>query len=285
MDRGGEPGGRKARATGVSRPLARTAVGAVLLGIGVAGVLAGGALALLSAGALGLLVYLELRMVLGVHSSWVTLGAGGAAVVGFLLLGHAARFAELAWVLGGLILLLLTLRVLLIETGGAGVSGATDDIGATTTAAAVVGGLGAHLLLLRALPEMGFAATALFCVLLLGHGALSTLGAGVARGLGGGGTTGAPSVAAALGIAGAALVGLAAGLTGGAALRVGPAIALGALTGALGTVGDLTGDAIRRSAGIRRSGVYLRAADPVGLFDGPLFCAPVFYWAYRVLAL
>jgi len=231
--------------------------------------------------------YGELRVVLVPTGRIPTLVAGGAAVLAFLWLGYEGRLSSLPWVAAALVLVLLTVWVFMHEATGR-VENATDDIAGTLAAAAIVGVMGAHVLLIRSLARAGFRGLLAFGLMVLLNDAFAFFG-----GRAFGRRTLWPRLSpdkttegAMCGFLASVVVGAIAGFALNPPFDPRSGIALGAAIGVLAPLGDLAFSAIKRSAGRKESG---RVLGPLGgaldAVDALLFCAPAFYWAFRTIAL
>lgn len=239
-------------------------------------------------GLLLVLSYLELRRLLGGAGSRLSLVLGVIAVVAMTVLGALGRPQDLPWGMAGLLLALLAGRVVLLETARRGVEGATADIASTSAAAGLVGLLGAHVLLMRALPSSGPEATLLFGAVFVTDSTLAAVGTKLfgrhklARRVSDTRTW----EGAALGLAGAAIVGVI--VTGrlGLPFSTMAAAALATMVAILATVGDLGSSAVKRSAGLgERAGWVPGVGEIFNATDGVLLSAPFFYWSFRTLVL
>jgi phosphatidate cytidylyltransferase len=212
---------------------------------------------------------------------------GALGVAGYLWAGYTGRLELLASTAAALVLALLFSRVLLHEIK-ASASGTAQDIAATLGAAGVAGVLGAHLLLIRSVPRVGFRALLAFGLMVLGNDVIAFF-VGRWRGR----RQLAPRMSPAktwegalAGFATSVGVGILAGFVWDPPFDVRSGVALGAAMGVLAIAGDLVFSVIKRSAGVRRSATYL---GPIGgaldAVDSVLFAAPAFYWALRTLAL
>ncbi len=232
--------------------------------------------------------YFDLRRLLAPHPHRFTLAIGGLAVLGLLWCGYAGRLQLMPSLAAGVVLLLLVARVLLNEAGALPAAGMTSDLAATVASFAIVGALGAHVLLIRSVPRVGFKA-----LLMLGLGVFLNEAAsfGVGR------LRGRHRIAANIsatktweGVVAGFVVSVIVGLVAGVAMKppfdVASGFAFGVGIGVLTPVGDLTFSAIKRSAGAKDSGTYL---GPLGgaldVIDGLLFVAPAFYWALRTISM
>lgn len=238
--------------------------------------------------ALCVVAYVDLRRLLAPvgHALTFVVGAGGALAL--LACGYSGRLELMPSIAAATVLVLLVMRVLLNEANVRTTAGTTADLAATLGAAVVVGALGAHVLLLRALPRVGFKA-----VLVLGLAVLLNDAAAFFVGRFRGRHRLAPNISssktwegAAAGLVVSVIVGLVAGLALDPPFDLASGLALGAGVGVLATVGDLAFSAIKRSAGVKDAGSYL---GPLGgaldVLDSLLFVAPAFYWAVRTISM
>jgi phosphatidate cytidylyltransferase len=239
-------------------------------------------------GALCLVAFVDLRRLLAPSGHVLTSVLGGAGVVALLWCGYSGRLEVMPPVAALLVLLLLTSRVLLNEAGVSVTAGMTTDLAATVGAFAVVGVLGAHVLLIRSVPHFGFRALLMFGLAVFVNEAVA-FGVGRMRGR----SKLAPNVSATktwegalAGFVASVVIGLIAGLAMNPPFDIASGLVLGAGIGVLTTIGDLVFSAIKRSAGAKDSGTYF---GPLGgaldVLDGLLFVAPAFYWALRTIAL
>jgi phosphatidate cytidylyltransferase len=273
----------------LTRPSARAhvVIGVALGGVAVTTLLVGRIAVSAFVAALLVAAYADLRRLLAVWGHVVTFALGAAGVGGFLWSGYIGRLELLPWTGASLIVALLVSRVVLHEAG-VRVEGVTGDVAATVGAAGVVGVLGAHILLIRAVPRFGFRGLLVFGLAVLLNDAVAFF---VGR------WRGRHTLAARLspaktwegtiaGFAASVVVGLVAGLVLNPPFDIASGLALGAAMGVLAPVGDLLFSVIKRSAGVRGSARYF---GPMGgaldVVDSLLFCAPAFYWAFRTIAL
>lgn len=275
-----------ARPASDPHPSGRVAVGVLLAAVALAALFLGRTAFAVVIGLLLLGAYFELRRLFGAPASPVSVLLGAAAVGGFVWAGHAGRPERLGGVLAGLVLALLVAHVIAREAGAG--SDVTTDVAATLSAAGVAGALGAHIVLVRALPPFGLRGTiVLGLTVLLNDVAAWAVGSRIGR------RPIAPQLSpsktvegAVAGLVASVGAGLVCGILFDPPLGAMPGLWLGLLMGVLAPVGDLAGSAIKRSAGVRDSAGFLR--DMGGLFDAldaMLFCAPAFYWAYRTFVL
>lgn len=231
------------------------------------------------------LAYLELRRILAPAASRVSLLAGAAATVALVVLASRGDPDALPWVLGVLVVGLLVLRIVGVELGRSEISGTTSDLGATVTAGGLVGLLGAHLLLVRAVPVFGFEGALVFGLLVFAHAAGGVLGGA----LDGSPLTGeAGSVrtwgSAAGGAAGATIAGLVVGFVLAPPFDVGSGPLVGLGVGLLVPVGEIATASIKRGAGLDPRDGYLPGLGGVlDLVSGSLLAVPAFYWSFRTL--
>lgn len=247
-----------------------------------------------------LAAYVELRRILSGRGV-ASLIFGAAAVLGALWVAYEGRLDWLPWTSAGLILVLLVLAVLRNElSGDAGVdrgrsgptSGpagvVTSEIAATLTAAATVGILGAHVLLVRSVPEFGYGGL-LSLALLVFAGDVSAFAGGRLLGR----RKLAPRISPdktwagfVCGLGASIVVGGNLGLWFDPPFDVRSGVAFGAAVGVLAPLGDLAFSALKRSADARSSGrIFGAMGGALDVVDGLLFAAPAFYWAFRTIAL
>lgn len=231
------------------------------------------------AGVVLVLAYAELRRLLVRHGSRVSLLLGAAAVGALVWIGSAGRPQDLVWVLVALMLSLLAGRVVLAEVGRRDPRGATADVGGTIVAAGLVGALGAHVLLVRAVPRFGAGGVVVFLSVVVAGTIAALLGDRFGRH----GVADAAQRRTWEGIGAqivaAAIVGLVAGVVADPPFGLVSGTLLGAGTGAVLAVGGLAGAALVRGGVSGRPGTVFRSAS------GPLLAAPAFYWAFRTLVL
>jgi phosphatidate cytidylyltransferase len=233
------------------------------------------------------IAYNDLRRLLAEWGHVITFGLGGAAVVAFLWSGYEGKLELLPATGAALTISLLLSRILLHEASGKA-EGVTTDLAATLGAAGVVGVFGAHILLIRAVPRVGFRGLMVFGLMVILNDAMAFF---VGR------WRGRRRMAAAIspnktwegvlaGFAASVGVGIVAGLVLDPPFDLTSGIAFGAGMGVLAPVGDLVFSVIKRSAGVRSSGRYLGAlGGALDAVDSVLFAAPAFYWAFRTIAL
>ncbi len=235
-----------------------------------------------------LAAYVDLRRLLAPWGHLITVALGGAGVVGFLWVGYSGRLDLLASAGAALVLSLLVTRVALFELRSRASTGTTLDIASTLGAAGVAGVLGAHVLLIRSVERFGFRGLLAFGLMVIGNHVLAFA---VERWRGFRRRPPATNQSKSWpGVAAGLLASIAVGAIVGAFLdppfdfRSG--LLLGVAMGVVVPLGELGFAAIKRSAGVRRTGTYL---GPMGgaldAIDGVLFAAPAFYWALRTLAL
>ncbi len=266
---------------------AHALVGVVLVAGALATLFAGRLAFSLFVGAVLLAAYADLRRLLEDPGHPSTLVLGGAGVAGSLWCGYVGQLNQLPSVAAAMVLALLVTRIVLHEAG----SRSTDvvaDLSATLGAAGLVGVLGAHVLLIRAVPRFGFRGIVAFGAMALANEVASFV-VGRWRGRRALNRAVAPQKTWEGALAGAAasiVAGLAVGLVADPPFGLGSGLAFGAAVGVLVPLGDLGFSAIKHSAGVRRSGSYLGAAGgALDVVNGLLFAAPAFYWAYRTIAL
>jgi CDP-diglyceride synthetase len=234
-----------------------------------------------------LAAYLDLRRLLGEPGHPSTLVLGGAGVAGFLWCGYTGHLGQLPSVAGALVLSLLVTRIVLHEAGSASTE-VTADLSATLGAAGLIGVLGAHLLLLRAVPRFGFRGVVAFGAMALGN-EIASFVVGRWRGRHALNRQVAPQKTwegALAGFITSVVAGIVAGLAINPPFGVSSGSLFGIAVGILVPLGDLGFSAIKRSAGVRHSGRYLGAAGgALDLVNGLVFAAPAFYWGFRTIAL
>ena len=266
---------------------AHVLAGALAAGAGLAAFLAGReALAVFLAVVL-LVAYGELRRILAPSGGVPTLLAGGVAVLGALWIGYEGRLEWLPWVGAGLVLLLLVLLVAVHEvTGKPG--NATDEVAATLAAAAIVGLLGAHVLLIRSVPNFGFGGLLALALMVFLNDAFGFFGGRLLgrRRLAPGLSPDKTWSGFVCGLGASVVAGGNVGLWFDPPFDVASGVAFGVAIGVLAPVGDLAFSALKRSAGVRGSGrVFGAMGGALDAVDGLLFTAPAFYWAFRTIAL
>ena len=273
----------------MAAPSARAHVaGGLALGAAALGTLLGGRVPLSAFLAVVFVAaYVDLRGLLAPWGHVVTTAIGAIGTAGFLWAGYSGRLELLAGTAAALVVALLVTRVLLHEISDRA-SGTTEDIAATLAASAVAGVLGAHVLLIRSVPRLGFRAVLAFGLMVIGNDVVAFF-AGRLRGRRRLAPTLSPAKTWAGAIAGFAtsvIVGLIAGLVWDPPFDLRSGLALGAAMGVLAITGDLVFSGLKRSAGAKASNTYL---GPIGgaldAVDSVLFAAPAFYWALRTLAL
>ena len=259
------------------------ALGAAALGSFLAGRLA----VSIFVAALCVVAYHDLRRLLATWGHIITFVLGGAGVPAFLWSGYAGRLDLLPASAAVLILSLLLSRIALHEASGKA-DGVTTDVAATLGAAGVVGVLGAHVLLIRSVPRVGFRGLLAFGLMVILNDAFAFF-VGRWRGRRPMATAVSPNKTwegIAAGFAASVGAGIVVGLVLDPPFDVVSGAAFGVGMGVLAPVGDLVFSVIKRSAGVRSSGRYL---GPLGgaldTVDSVLFAAPAFYWAFRTIAL
>jgi phosphatidate cytidylyltransferase len=234
-----------------------------------------------------LVAYTDLRGLLAErgHLSTFALGAGGVGA--FLWCGYTGELDMLPAAAAGLVLALLVTRIALNEAG-VQATGIVGDLSATLGAAGVVGVLGAHVLLVRAVPRVGFRGLLVLGLMVIGND-VAAFFVGRWRGRTPLNKLVSPTKTwegASAGFGVSVLVGLIAGLAIDPPFTIASGLAFGAGVGVLAPLGDLVFSTIKRSAGVKQSGTYLGTAGGVlDVVDGLLFTAPAFYWAFRTIAL
>lgn len=270
-----------------TRPAGQAAVGLVLVAAAVATFIAGRVPLSIFVALLCLVAYRELQGLLVPSARFPTLLAGGAAVAGYLWFGYRGRLIQLPWVPAVLVLVLLALWVVMHEATGRA-AGATEDISGTVTASALVGLLGAHVLLIRAVPRFGAKGVLAFGLMVLLNDAFAFVGGRALgrRRLAERLSPGKTVEGVICGFLASVAIGAIAGFAMDPPFDPVSGVAFGAALGVLAPIGDLAFSAIKRSAGLKESG---RILGPLGgVLDGIdalLFCAPAFYWAFRTIAL
>jgi phosphatidate cytidylyltransferase len=231
--------------------------------------------------------YVDLRRLLAPWGHIVTTGLGAIGTAGFLWAGYSGRLELLAGNGAALVLALLVTRVLLHEISDRA-TGTTEDIAATLAASATAGVLGAHVLLIRSVPRLGFRALLAFGLMVIGNDVVAFF-VGRMRGRRRLAPRLSPSKTWAGAVAGFATsvgVGILAGFVWDPPFDLRSGLALGSAMGVLAIVGDLVFSGVKRSAGAKASNSYLGAlGGALDAIDGVLFAAPAFYWALRTLAL
>jgi phosphatidate cytidylyltransferase len=273
----------------MSAPNARTqvlvssAIGAVAIGALVAGRLAVSVFA-----ALVLVVaYVDLRRLLAERGHLLTFVLGAAGVGAFLWCGYRGDLALLPAFGAGLVLALLVSRVFLNEAG-VQASGVTGDLAATLGAAGTIGILGAHVLLVRAVPRFGLRGLIALGGMVIANDVIAFF-VGRIRGRHPLNKLVSPSKTwegALAGFAASVVVGAVVGLVFDPPFDLSSGLAFGAGVGILTPIGDLAFSTIKRSAGVKHSGGYLGAAGgALDVADSMVFVAPAFYWAFRTIAI
>lgn len=271
-------------APGVTRHVAVSiAIGAVALACFLAGRLAISAfLAVIL-----LVAYTDLRGLLGERGHITTFALGAAGVGAFLWCGFSGDLGLLPAFVTGLVLALLVTRIVLNEAGMQ-MGGVTGDLASTLAAAGIVGILGAHLLLVRAVPRVGFRGLLALGLMVIANDTAAFF-IGRWRGRHPLNQLISPTKTwegAIAGFLASALVGVITGLTMDPPFSVVSGLVFGAGTGVLASLGDLVFSALKRSAGVKQSGTYLSSAGgALDVVDSLLFTAPAFYWAFRTIAL
>lgn len=231
--------------------------------------------------------YVDVRRLLAEPGHVSTLVLGGIGVGGFLWCGYAGEVNLVPAVAAALVLALLVTRIVLHEAGSRSTE-VTADLAATLGAAALVGVLGVHILLIRAVPRFGFRGVIAFGLMTVGNEA-AAFAVGRWRGRKALNKQLAPQKTWE-GVLAGFITSVVGGLGAGIFLDPPFSISSGPLFGiAIAVVvplGDLGFSAIKRSAGVRHSGTYLGGAGGVlDVMNGVLFAAPAFYWAFRTIAL
>lgn len=269
------------------RPGARIAVGAGFGAIALAAIWAGLTILVAFAATVLVLAYLELRRILAPAASRASLLAGAAATVALVVLASRGDPDTLPWVLGVLVVGLLVMRIVGVELGRSEISGATSDLGATATAAGLVGLLGAHVLLVRAVPAFGFDGVLVFGLLVLAHAVGGVLGSGFDGPPLTGDVASVRTWGSAVGgVVGATVAGLVVGFVLAPPFDVatGPLVGLG--VGLLVPLGEVATASIKQGAGLGPRDGYLPGHGGVlDLVSGSLLAAPAFYWGFRTLVV
>jgi phosphatidate cytidylyltransferase len=148
--------------------------------------------------------------------------------------------------------------------------------------------LGAHVLLMRALPSVGAEATLLFGAIFVSDATLAAAGTRLfgrhklARRVSDTRTW----EGAALGLVAAVVAGVLVARQLSMPFSTVSAAALAAFVAILATVGDLGASAVKRSAGLgERAGWVPGLGEIFNATDGVLLSAPFFYWSFRTLVL
>jgi hypothetical protein len=276
-----------ARSARIERPdLAQLVVGAATFAALAVSLAFGRAAFGVVVGLVLVLACVELRRMLAETGSVPGTVAAAGATAALAWLGHAGRLEDLPWVLAVLLLGLLALRVLLLELSVLPLEGSASDAAMTVAAAGTVGILGAHVLLIRALPRVGLRGVVAFGVLAAAVSVASVLVdrrswvllASTERRRSLQGAVG--------GLLAAAGVGAVLGLVLDPPLDPASGAVMGAGMGVLLPVGDLAGEALGAQRRLRSTrGRAARVDGVFPLVDGPLLAAPFFYWAYRTLVI
>jgi phosphatidate cytidylyltransferase len=238
-------------------------------------------------GALSLAAYVDLRRLLSpdVHPSTFVLGALGVGA--FLWAGYTGELDLLPAAVATLVMALLVTRIVLHEAGSRA-DGVTADLAATLGACGVVGVLGAHILLVRAVPRVGFRGLVALGVMVVAHD-VAAFFVGRFKGRRTLNRQLSPQKTWEGALAGFAASVVAGGVVGvllDPPFDIASGLLFGVGVGVLASLGDLAFSAIKRSAGVRHSGTYLGSAGGLlDVVDSALFAAPAFYWAFRTIAL
>lgn len=234
-----------------------------------------------------LVAYTDLRGLLGERGHIMTFAFGAAGVGAFLWSGYTGDLGLLPAFVAGLVLLLLVTRIVLNEAG-VQVGGVTGDLSATLGAAGVVGILGAHILLVRAVPRVGFRGLLALGLMVIANDTAAFF-VGRWRGRHSLNQLVSPNKTwegAMAGFAASVAVGIIVGSVVNPPFTIVSGLLFGAGVGILAPTGDLVFSAIKRSAGAKHSGTYLAGAGgALDVVDSLLFTAPAFYWAFRTIAL
>lgn len=262
-------------------------VSAAVIAVAIATLVVGRLAVSVFAAVLLLVCYADLRGLLADkgHITTFALGAGGVGL--FLWCAYEGRLELIPAVGGGLVIALLVTRIALNEAG-LGYEGVTADLAATLGAAGTAGILGSHVLLVRALPHVGTRALVALVVLVVCADGAAFVG-GRIRGKHPLNRLVSPMKTwegALIGLAVCTAAGIVIGIVCDPPFTLGSGIAFGAGVGIVAPIGDLCFSAVKRSAGVRRSGTYLGAAGGVlDVIDSLLLVAPAFYWALRTVVL
>lgn len=262
-------------------------VGLTLGAVGIATLLAGRLAVSLFVGGLALGAYVDLRRLLAEGGHPVTFVLGALGVGAFFWAGYSGELVMLAGFVAGLTITLLVARIALHEAGSQ-TNGVTDDLAATLGASAIVGVLGAHVLLVRAVPRFGFRGL-LALGLMVVAGDVAAFFVGRIKGRRALNRQLSPQKSwegALAGFVTSVVVGLMLGVVADPPFDPVSGLLFGAGVGVLAPLGDLVFSAIKRTAGVRHSGTYLGSAGGfLDVIDSTLFAAPAFYWAFRTIAL
>jgi phosphatidate cytidylyltransferase len=158
-----------------SRAGGQALVGLVLAAAAIGALLAGRLAISILVGALSIVAYGELRGVLTPSTRAASLVVGAAAVAALLWAGYRGNLTGVPWIAAGCVLVLLAAWVVSHEVTGRP-QGATEDVAGTIAAAAIVGVLGAHVLLIRAVPRVGFRGLLAFGLMVLCNDAAAFFG-------------------------------------------------------------------------------------------------------------
>jgi phosphatidate cytidylyltransferase len=269
------------------RPAAHVFAGLLVAVVALVTFLAGRQPVSVFVAAVAVVAYAELRRILSPNGRVPTLFIGAAAVAVFMWVAYDGRLSRLAWGSAGAVIAALVLWVAMHEATGRS-EGATDDIGSTLTAAGVVGVLGAHVLLVRAVPRFGFGGTLALGLMVFLNDAFAFFGGRVFghRKIAPHISPGKTLEGALCGFAASVVVGVVVGASFDPPFTVRSGVAFGVGVGVVAPMGDLVFSSLKRSAGVKNSG---RIFGPMGgaldTIDSLLFAAPLFYWAFRTIAL
>ncbi|HVE91655.1 MAG TPA: hypothetical protein VNE62_05050 [Actinomycetota bacterium] len=212
--------------------------------------------------------FVDLRALLGPRAGLPSISAGSSAVAACAFAAYLRRPASVAWVVVALLLVLLTLRILLLESGVEGSEGATSDVASTAAAASAVGVCGCHVLLIAALPRGARAVAALTLV---------SLSAGLVRSAARAVESRRRLDRTPLSLWSGLVPGIMAGALTGAVARPGSSVVLGGLVGAV--TGCVCCLAAASAAGLDPR----RQASPIlSAVAGGVIAAPVFFWVLRL---
>lgn len=214
--------------------------------------------------------YIELRRDVAGTPAPSSMVIGLAGVAAFVVVaGRGGRPEQLPWIVAGLVVALLTARVLAAELGRAPVSGATAEVGSTLLASCATGLLGAHLLLVGTTSRFGFRGLVLFVAAAVARGVAAQVASVLRR----------PESPDAVVLGGGLLAAAIAGGVCGAILSppftAASGLVLGGTVGTLAAIGDAGLGLIARHEG---RGI-------LRLVGGPMVSAPAFYWVFRTLVL
>ncbi|MEX2394012.1 MAG: phosphatidate cytidylyltransferase [Actinomycetota bacterium] len=238
--------------------------------------------------ALAALAYNDFRRLLGEIAHVTTAVIGGLGVVALVWCGYVGDLELIPAVVAGMTLLLLVMRIALNEAGRGGVEGVTGDLSTTIGAAATIGVLAAHVVLIRAVDIVGFRGALAFVIMVVGC-EFAAMVVGRTRGRRPLNKAIAPHrtwEGVGAGLVVSVLIGVVVGLAMDPPFDLRSGVAFGLAVGVLAPIGDLAFAVVKRSAGSRQAPHHPAAAGAViEIVDGALFVAPAFYWAFRTIAL